>query len=190
MTVRLTVLLILLCFVACGKNGEPSQHDESLPLIETGSLTWSAPDGWIEEELGSEMRLAQYRLPKVEGDDADAKAYVFHFPGSGGSVEANLNRWYGQFIQPDGKSSASVAKINKADHNGLRQTTVDLSGTFRQSTTPMGPTSAERPNYRMLAGVIETSAGPWFVKLLGPERTVSHWESSFYEFMKSFRPES
>jgi hypothetical protein len=42
----------------------------------------------------------------------------------------------------------------------------------------------------MLGGVIDTPVGPWFVKLIGPEKTVERWEKSFYEFMKSFRADA
>jgi hypothetical protein len=140
------------------------------------ALEWTAPGGWVEEKPQYEIPTAQYRLPKIEGDMEDAVAAVFHFRGAGGTVDANLNRWYGQFVQPDGRPSAEAAKVKTAERNGLKQTTVDLSGTFVQSTTPMGPVSAEKPNYRMLAGVIETASGPWFIKITGPEKTVAHWE--------------
>jgi hypothetical protein len=72
----------------------------------------------------------------------------------------------------------------------LQQTLVDVTGTFQQSTTPMGPVSEEKPNFRMLGAVIETPAGPWFVKLIGPERTVERWKESFFEFMRSFGPDT
>ena len=53
-----------------------------------------------------------------------------------------------------------------------------------------GEPGDEIANYRMLGGVVETPGGPWFAKLIGPEKTVAHWEKSFYEFMNSFKPES
>jgi hypothetical protein len=133
------------------------------------------------------MRLSQYRLDRADGDAEDAVCYVSHFPGGGGGVESNLHRWYEQFVQPDGRPTASVAKVNKAEHHGFQQTTMDVSGTFQQSTTPMGPVGEEKPGFRMLGAVIETPGGPWFVKLVGPERTVARWEKSFHEFMRSFR---
>ena len=66
-----------------------------------GDLAANVPEGWVEEEPASSMRLAQYRLP---GDGAgDAVLAVFHFGSNqGGSVDANIDRWYGQFSQPDG----------------------------------------------------------------------------------------
>ncbi|NIR48254.1 hypothetical protein GWO43_07295, partial [candidate division KSB1 bacterium] len=44
----------------------------------------------------------------------------------------------------------------------------------------------EKPNFRLLAAIVETSGESWFVKLVGPEKTVAKWEESFYDFMNSF----
>ena len=189
MTARWIFALLLVFTSACGQKQEPARGGEPAPAG-FEALAWTAPEGWIEEKPNTGMRLAQYRLPRVDGDEEDAVCYVSHFPGTGGSVEANLNRWYDQFAQPDGSPSSRAANVKKAKHNGLPQTTVDVSGTFRQMTTPMGPQSEEKPNFRLLGGVIETPIGPWFVKTVGPERTVAKWEKSFYEFMKTFRPEA
>lgn len=189
---RFFLLAILAFSTACSQKQEPARHGQPAASSKPApanltQLQWTAPEGWVAEPSSSGMRLSQYKLPKAEGDAEDALCYVSHFPGTGGSVEANLSRWYDQFIQPDGRPSSAVAKVNKAEHNGFQQTTVDVSGTFSQTTTPMGPTGGDMPNYRMLGGVIETPVGPWFVKLIGPEKTVAHWEKSFNEFMKSFR---
>jgi len=190
MLARLIFALCLTLTAACGQKQEPAKDGQSASAATFNTLAWTAPQGWIEEKPNSGMRLSQYRLARAEGDGEDAVCYVTHFPGTGGSVEANLDRWCEQFVQPDGRPSSEAAKVNKAKHNGLQQTTVDVSGTFRQTTTPMGPMSEEQPNFRMLGAVIETPVGPWFVKLVGPERTVARWEKSFYEFMKSFQPDT
>ena len=33
--------------------------------------------------------------------------------------------------------------------------------------------------------LIETATGPWFLKLTGPEATVTQWEAGFREFVNS-----
>jgi hypothetical protein len=80
--------------------------------------------------------------------------------------------------------------VTTAEFNGLKQTHVDLRGTFLFSESMMGPPTEERPGYRMLAAVIETDSGPWFVKLIGPEKTVGYWKQSFYEFTGSIKASS
>lgn len=186
----LYVFLISSLLVSCTKKEEKKQDvsmDGHYNGMNESSLTWSAPGGWIEETPSSPMRKAQYRLPKVEGDAEDASVSLFYFPGQGGSIEDNLNRWYGQFMQPDGKSTKDVAKVSKSTVNNLPQTTVDVSGTYLEQGRPMmrGPTT-QKNNFRMLGGIVETENGPWFVKLTGPEKSVAKWHESFYTFMKSF----
>ena len=70
-------------------------------------ISVSVPDGWVIVPP-SGMRLAEYALPGIgnEQNAADASLTVFYFgPNQGGSVEANIERWYGQFSQPDGGST-------------------------------------------------------------------------------------
>ena len=184
-------LVILVIFLlACGKKTEETtqQVETQIPQITTsGLLSWSAPEGWIKETPTSSFRKAQYRLPKAENDPEDATCVLFYFRGEGGGVQANIHRWYSQFTQPDGRLSKDVATVKKSTVNGLPQTMIDLSGTYLFKTSPMAATHTEKPNFRMLAVVVESSRGPWFVKLVGPKKTVSKWEDSLYDFMKSFK---
>lgn len=179
MNKRILIVLIALLSLGCTKNDDKMK-------VHSSSLTWAHPAGWIEE-TPSPMRKAQYRLPKADGDSEDVTVAVFYFPGQGGSVEANLDRWYGQFIQSDGRPTKETAKVVKNNVNGLQQTTVDVKGTYLESMRPMGGGATSKPNFRMLAGIVETTNGPWFVKLIGPTNSVEHWEESFETFMKSIK---
>lgn len=183
-------ILLLSLFVACGKSddSENSTNKNSAGKEEkVEHLSWRVPSGWVKEMPSSSMRKAQFALPKAEGDPEDASVVVFYFQGQGGSVQANIERWYGQFEQPDGRPTEEVASVKKTTVNNLEQTIVDVSGTYLFQATPMSSTSTPKPNFRMLAAVIETDSGPWFVKLVGPEKTVEKWENSFYQFIGSIK---
>jgi hypothetical protein len=131
------------------------------------------------------MRKGQYALPKVAGDGEDGELAVFYFgSGQGGSVEANIERWIGQISQPDGSSSKEKAKTNKKEIGGMPVTLVDVSGTYSAGMMSNAP---PRQGYRMLAAVAETTEGPWFFKLTGPEKTIAKWSSSFDQFIGSFK---
>jgi hypothetical protein len=132
------------------------------------------------------MRVAQYRLPRAEGDSTDATLVVFYFgQGQGGSVEANLDRWIGQMQQPDGSSSKSKARTENITVNGMPVTLLDVTGTFTESM--MGGAAGQQMQglARMRAAVIETQKGAYYIKLVGPEKTVNRWDASFMEFVKS-----
>src|SRR5579872_7140952 len=86
-------------------------------------LQWKAPDGW--KNLGSQtMRAATYSVPAAAGDKAGAECVVYFFgQGQGGPVEANIERWKGQFQTPDGKPAAGKTGVRVV--NGLNVTTLD-----------------------------------------------------------------
>lgn len=163
-----------------------------LCLFNTGfqksSLKFTVPPGWIEEERTSSMRVAQYRLPKAEGDTENGSVVLYYFgQGQGGSTAANIERWLSQMKQADGGSSKTVAKEERFEVNGLKVTTVDVGGTYVAETSPGSGTFENKPGYRLLAAVVETPNGSYFVKLLGPEKTVVQWNESFLSFVKSFK---
>lgn len=178
-----------------GQPGMPSDptHGGGMPMGEmpTGEgegppLRWQAQDGWRSVQPSSSMRVAEWALAKSGGDAEDASMVVFHFAG-GGDVQSNLDRWFGQFTQPDGRPTSEVAQVASRDVSGLRVTVADVSGTFAGGMM-MGsgaPEPATKPNYRLLAAIVETPSGPWFFKLTGPKNTVEHWKASFDAFVGS-----
>jgi len=132
------------------------------------------------------MRVSQYQLPAAQGDAEGASLVVYYFgSGQGGSVDANLERWIGQMQTPDGKPSKDKAKTENTTVNGLKVTLLDVAGTYAGSDMAGGGAAQSKPNFRMRAGVIETPKGAYFIKLVGPEKTVNRWDPAFQEFIKS-----
>ena len=149
---------------------------------EMGPFTAVAPGGWIAEKPTSSMRVAQYRLSGPAGDAALA---AFYFgPGQGGGLEANIERWYGQFSQPDGGPTGDKAKRWDKQVGDIAVTIVDISGTFAAG---MGNETMQE-NYRMLGAIAVHSSGAVFFKLTGPRETVAKWDRSFDEFLGSLTP--
>lgn len=151
------------------------------------SLNFSAPAGWKTVATSSSMRVAQFALPRAAGDSADAELVAYYFGGSGGTVEANIERWLGQMRQPDGKPSSAVAKREARTINGLKVTLVDVRGTYVAELTPGAAQRHNSPNFRLRAAVIDTSNGPYFIKLTGPAQTIAAAEKSFEAFLSSLK---
>ena len=172
----LIILVALACLVTF--------HD--IAAGQKSELKFRVPAGWVEEERTSSMRVAQYKLPKAAGDTEDASLVLYYFgPGQGGSTTANTDRWISQMKQED----SSPAKGAREEHlvaNGLKVTTVDVSGTYVAETAPGSGTFHNKPAYRLRAAVVETPNGSYFVKLVGPEKTVTQWNDSFVSFIQSF----
>jgi len=149
------------------------------------SLKHGTPDGWLAQKPSSSMRVSEFVLPKAEGDAEDATVTVYYFGGSGGTVQANLDRWVGQMAQPDGRPSKDAAKTSTLQsRTGLKITLVDVTGTYVAEVRPGSPERFNKPGFRQLAAVVETRTGPHFIKFVGPAATVARWDPSFRRFLQ------
>jgi hypothetical protein len=155
-------------------------------LLATG-LTFTAPPEWKPVATSSSMRVAQYALPHTGGDTQDGELVVYYFGGSGGTVEANIERWVGQIKPPDGRPSSAVVKRESRTINGLKVTLVDLSGTYVAEMSPGSGQLHNSPGFRMRAGYIETANGPYFIKLVGPSKTITAFDKQFEAFLSSVK---
>src|SRR6266496_3368784 len=72
--------------------GRPSDNSASAQNV-AGELRFKVPESWTTEKPTSEMRVAQYKLPKADGDSEDGLLVVYYFGrGQGGSAQANIDR--------------------------------------------------------------------------------------------------
>lgn len=148
-----------------------------------GELVMTPQAGWVVEKPSSAMRKAHFRLPRQGSDEADGDVIVFFFPGQGGSVEANIDRWANEWSVPSGDPKSALKRETRTI-NGLVVHHVDLTGEWSGG---MNASAGKRANYRLLAAIVETPNGPWFLKLVGPQATLGHWEPSWRAFIDSFR---
>jgi hypothetical protein len=155
----------------------------------TPNLQYTMPEGWTSKAPASRMRLAEFVLPKAEGDTEDASLAISYFGGQGGTVQANLDRWLTQMTQPDGKASKDVAKTSNLKTNDLTLTILDLPGTFVAEVAPGSTERYNKPGFHLKAAVIEGEGGPFFARLIGPAKTVAKWDKSVLAFFKSLRVE-
>jgi hypothetical protein len=135
------------------------------------------------------MRAAEYVVPGSTESEA-AVLVVHHFPGMGGSAEANLARWLGQFTQPDGSDTISAARIESATVNGLEVSRVDVTGTYTGMQAGTGAPAAPLENQRLLGAIVRGPDGPVFFKLVGPSAVVESAEPAFEELVSSVEPAS
>ena len=155
--------------------------------ITLAGLTFTPPAGWKSVATTSSMRVAQFSLPRASGDAFDAELVVYYFGGSGGTIDANIERWVGQMQQPDGRPSSAVMKRQSRTINGMKVTLVDVPGTYVAEVTPGSPQRHNSPNFHLRAAVIETTNGPYFIKLTGPAKTVTAAEKTFEAFLGSVK---
>jgi hypothetical protein len=137
-------------------------------------LRWTAPSSW-KSEGERPMRLATYQVP--EGGECG----VYYFgQGQGGSVEANIDRWIGQFQQ-----SKDTAKRETRTIHGLKVTTVDVSGVYTGMGGPNAPKGPPKQGYRLLGAVVEGPQGSVFMKFTGPAETVTRNQNAFEKMLST-----
>ena len=77
---------LLICW-ACGNKGATAiSNQQSNSQSAAGDLRFKAPDGWTTEKSSPSMRVAQYKLPKAEGDKEDASLVLYYFGASQGGT--------------------------------------------------------------------------------------------------------
>jgi len=151
----------------------------------TVTLKYAAPDTWQKEPPKGPLRVDQYRLPRAPGDPEDAELAVF---GSniGGSVEANVQAWRGQFSLPDGQPIPDEGVVLQTlDVNGLKITVLDIAGRYTPRAMMPGAPPPPKDGYRMLGAIVETPGGPWYFKAIGPAETIGNHREEFIEFLRS-----
>jgi hypothetical protein len=151
-----------------------------LPLLaeSAAGIHWTAPADW-KNEGARPMRAATYSVAATAGEHEAAECAVYFFgQGQGGSVQANIDRWKGQFKGGD-------AKVTKMTVHGLPVTRIDISGEYSGMGGPMVQ-SASKAGYRLLGAIVEGPGGNLFIKFTGPLKTVAANQQKFDTFLASF----
>jgi len=155
--------------------------------VAEGKLEFKAPAAWAKKTPKVRIIEVEYEVPAAKGDELAGRMTVM---GAGGSVEANIDRWIGQFEQPDGSDTKDKTKIEKLKVSGQDVQWVDVAGTYKDA--PGGPLAGGktilRENYRMLAAIVQTKdAGNYFLKFYGPKSTVTENEKAFRDLVDSMQ---
>jgi hypothetical protein len=155
--------------------------------VADGKLAFTAPKGWTKKQPRTRIIEVEFEISAAKGDENPGR---FTMMGAGGDVQANIDRWFGQFEQPGGADSKEKAKVEKLTVAGKTVHYVDLAGTYKDS--PSGPFAGgktiKRENYRMLAAIVETKeAGNYFLKFYGPKATVAENEMAFKGMLESLK---
>lgn len=171
-------------------NAADKKNDGKM-LLADEHFEMTVPDKWERKQPSNNIIEYEYEVPASTGDARPSRMTMM---GAGGSVEANINRWYGLFRQPDGSETSKTAKVEQKKVVGQEVTVVDLSGTYLDK--PGGPLApgktVEREDYRMLAAIVETTkkgkkTGNYFIKLVGPRQTIADNKEAFEKMIESLK---
>jgi hypothetical protein len=183
MLIRFAVFILAVCVGTSAPAGnEPTPKG---PLIKIGPLQAYAPADWKAEKVSNRLRSHQFRLARVKDDKDDAELAIL--PDLPGMPEENLQRWKELFIPPDDKTIDEIAKIDRFKVGKAQVTYVDIAGTYLYKDRPLAAKGTPKPNYRMLAVMLETESGVHLVRAVGPAKTMQLHKSGIDAFVKSLK---
>jgi len=157
-----------------GLQGLPNpQGGLTTPDASSDAPKWNMPGQWVETAPSSTMILRSFTVSGDAGAKADIT--VSFFPGSGGGVLANVNRWRGQMGQPPVEQSQLEGVTETLATMDGKATLVDFMGTDAKTGQPA----------RLVAAIVPHGDKTWFYKLMGNGRVVEGQKNSFVEFVKT-----
>jgi len=135
---------------------------------------WVTPDGW-----GSAPTTSLRVINLVPGEGAEC--YLTVLPGTAGGVDANVNRWRGQFGLAD-QTAEEIAALPQIPLLGQPATLIQLEGAF----SGMGDSATD--DWALRGAIQEAGRFTAFVKMTGPREVVAAQASNFDLFCTSLVP--
>jgi len=156
------------------------QAADAPATFKVSEFTFTRPAHWEWVESTSQMRKAELKVVD-EKTKAKAEVVFYHFgQGGAGGIQANVDRWLGQFVEPRDKINAKTEDVTVGKH---KTTYVSAEGTYK-SGMPGGP-QTPMPNYALLGAIIEASEGNVFVKMTGPKELTRSATADFKKLVES-----
>ena len=174
-----TVMLVLLAI------GSPAQAaDDTARDIVVGKFQTKAPEGFTRQQPRSKIIAYEFSVAPAEGDEQPGRLTIM---SAGGSLDANLDRWYAQFSQPDGSSTRDRAKVEKKSIAGHDVHFVNIAGTYDDKPAPFSQQGVARPNYRMLGAIVALPEGNVYFKFYGPRQTIADQQEAFRKMIEELK---
>ncbi len=132
------------------------------------------PAGWEERVPANDVIQAEYRI------NAPSGAVRVTMSSAGGGMEANIQRWRGQFTRGPNDPEPQQETVTI---DGQEAILIELVGTFRDGFGGGG----EQRNHCMLGAVIPTGPANFFVKMTGPREAVVEQREAFRQLVTAAR---
>ena len=135
--------------------------------------------GWITPTM--RFRTLQYTVPGTDGEPAADLIFSVFASGDGGPVDANIDRWAGQFRPAEGMPPSERRATIEVD--GMTVKMIELEGSY----AGMGA-AAPRPEWAQLGAIMQAPGRNIYIRLLGPQKTVMANKDAYEALIRSARP--
>jgi hypothetical protein len=171
------ILLLAVSFFAL-PNLTRAEEAETLVVSE---FTFKYGKPWIRQQVTSSMRAGQLTYDHADEKLADIDLVIYFFgQGQGGGIQANLDRWVGQF------EGTPESKIEEKEMSGRKVSFLTAKGTYMDSMGgPFSGNKEAKTDHMMLAAILPSDQGAVFLKLTGPQASVEAMMTDFEKFAAS-----
>lgn len=162
-------------------NWKVSTSADDPQWLEVAGLRGPKPSSWVWTKPSMQFRTLQYSVPGGADSTLTAELIVSVFvAGDGGPLEANIERWRGQFRNGD---DAVTAKRSRKEVGPLQVELVELEGDY----FAMGAPAAKR-GFMQLAAIVQAEGRNVFFRLVGPKDTVESNRAAFDALIDGLMP--
>jgi hypothetical protein len=120
----------------------------------------------------------------MEGDDYPAEMVVTAFQGGAGSVEANIQRWRGMFT--DDRGNPAQIETKKVQGKNVEVIRAEAHGKYHPAQLGGRPEPV-RENARLLGAIINAREVSYFIRMVGPDKTMKKIAPDFDELLKTLK---
>lgn len=158
-------------------NTLPASAEDGKLEINGAGLTFKFAAPWKAVESSSPMRAGTLQVT-ADGAEKPLEAVFYFFgAGQGGDVEANVNRWFGQF---EGEPEKNREEVKAGDKT---ITLVKATGTYLDGP-PFGA-KTPKADHMLLGAIVPAADANVFIKLTGPKAAVSKLIEDFKKLAAS-----
>ena len=200
MKTAIIMILVLLiqpwCIAQATQTGDKQESAKLSEKEATKPVIIELAGGSVKLEAPKEWKQVQPRFPQMvqyefnaPADAKEGEAPVrITVMASGGGLQGNLERWYGQFSQPDGKATKDIAEIKELEVEGPKVHMVKITGTYSGGMMPAGRPVQPKPNHQLISGIIETEKeGTFFITAIGPIDECQKLVEGFREMLEKLK---
>jgi hypothetical protein len=146
--------------------------------VQFGGVCLVAPKTWTRDRPPVNFILAEFSLPRAQGDESDAQLTV---AAAGGNNPRGLDRLRQHLKQQLEAGSAEHLQIG-----GNEVVLAESSGDYGDTSDPF-PSPVSEGRYRVLNAVVFVGDKAYLVNCTGPEKTVGERAGEFRAFLQTMK---
>ena len=146
--------------------------------VRLGNMRLVSPRTWTREPSAIGFILASFRLPRAQGDQADAQLTV---AAAGSTDMKNIQHLRQQLAQQPQGGSVEHLKIGDGE-----VVLVESSSDSSDASGP-APAPANEGRFRALTATVFVGGKAYFITCTGPEKTVGERAGEFRGFLQSMK---